>query len=299
MSQYRFEFYMFEPITLIPSSLMTVTWRAVHQYFQLPWREQWLEMMFQRRISQIAFNMLLKLMFIPLLANFLATVFIFTPVVEQLWHSQPDIHLHRYLEKQAFDEYQSYQNDLYFDYFLHPQTYTKQRYYEDNFNIMYCLNHPECSPITYKGSMVQEKLKLKMMDIATKYNQKSIDTLIRLFGDGLTVFVFFSIIYSSGPQLFLLKAVILETLASLHDITRSVMLIFSVNLLVGYHSPRGWELLLQILIDRGNWPLGETFILFVVGTLPVILDTCFKYWIFRYLNKSLPTTVVTYHRMIE
>ena len=299
MSNYRFEFYMFEPITLIPSSLMSVSWRAIRQYFDLPWTEQWLEMLFQRRISQIALNMVLKLIFIPLFANFLATLFIFTPVVEQLWHSQPDIYLHRYLEKQAFEEFQAYQNEIYFDFFLQPELYSTQRQKNESFTVDYCLLNQGCPPLAYKGSMVQEKLQTKMVELAEKYNQKSMDTLICLFGDGLSLFVFFSIAYTSGPQMFLLKAVILETLASLHDITRSVMLIFSVNLLVGYHSPRGWELLLQILIDRGNWPLGETFILFVVGTLPVIIDTCFKYWIFRYLNKSLPTTVVTYHRMIE
>lgn len=299
MSNYRFEFYMFEPITLIPSSLMSVSWRAIRQYFTLPWDEQWLELLFQKRIGQIALNMLAKLIFIPLLANFLATSFIFTPVVHQLWHNQPDIFLHRYLEKQAFKEFQDYQNEIYFDFFLNPELYSDTYELNERYTIDYCLLNKGCNPLEYEGSRVQKKFQQKMIEIATKYNKKSMDTLITLFGDGLTLFVFFSIALTSGPQMFLLKAVILEMLAGLHDITRSVMLIFSVNLLVGYHSPRGWELVLQILIDRGNWPLGETFILFVVGTLPVIIDTCFKYWIFRYLNKSLPTTVVTYHRMIE
>lgn len=299
MSNYRFEFYMFEPITLIPSSLMTVSWRALRQYFILPWKEQWQEVLFQRRISQIAVNMIMKLLLIPLLANYLATSFVFTPVVEQLWQNQSDIYLHRYLEKQAFDEFQMYQNEIFFDFFVNPDSYTQDPTQIQHYTLENCLMNQGCPPLEYNGSIAQEKLQNKMIELAEKYNQKSIDTLIRLFGDGLTLFIFFSIAYTSGPQLFLLKAVILEILASLHDITRSVMLIFSVNLLVGYHSPRGWELLLQILIDRGNWPLGETFILFVVGTLPVIIDTCFKYWIFRYLNKSLPTTVVTYHRMIE
>jgi hypothetical protein len=311
MSRYRFEFYMFEPITLIPSSLLTVSWRAIRQFFYLPLKEQQLEILFQRRIGQLALQMIAKLLFIPLLANFLATFFIFTPVVEQLWHNQSDIYLHTYLETQAFQEFQDYENELYLDFFLNPELYDPELYEFSDSNLDHTtqakqLTEFNLNPSFYQqiiwpgqGLPIQEKLQQKMMELASKYNQKSMITLIRLFGDGLTLFVFFSIAYTSGAQLFLLKAVVLEMLASLHDITRSVMIIFSVNLLVGYHSPRGWELLLQWLIDRGNWPLGETFILFVVGTLPVILDTCFKYWIFRYLNKSLPTTVVTYHRMIE
>jgi hypothetical protein len=297
---------MFEPITLIPSSLLTVSWRAIRQFLYLPLKEQHLEILFQRRIGQLALQMIAKLLFIPLLANFLATFFIFTPVVEQLWHNQSDIYLHNYLETQAFKEFQDYENELYLDFFLNPELYEPRDSNWDDVMQRKQLTELHLNPSFYQqiiwpgqGLPIQEKLQQKMMELASKYNQKSMITLIRLFGDGLTLFVFFSIAYTSSAQLFLLKAVVLEMLASLHDITRSVMIIFSVNLLVGYHSPRGWELLLQWLIDRGNWPLGETFILFVVGTLPVILDTCFKYWIFRYLNKSLPTTVVTYHRMIE
>lgn len=299
MNNYRFEFYMFEPITLIPSSLMSVSWRAIRQYFYFTWPEQLKELLFQRRIGQIALHTLLKLIAVPLLANFLATNLIFSPVVHQLWTKQSDVFLHRYLEKQAYQEFEAYQNEIYFDFFLNPSLYTKQYDQVQRYTIDYCILHNGCHPLEYEGSRVQSKLQEKMVEITKKYNQKSIDTLIRLLGDALTLTVFFSIVATSGPQVFLLKVVILESLSGLHDITRSVMIIFTVNLLVGYHSPRGWELILQILIDRGNWPLGETFILFVVGTLPVIIDTCFKYWIFRYLNKSLPTTVVTYHRMIE
>ncbi|CAL5225752.1 cemAHiC_scaffold_21, partial [Coccomyxa viridis] len=35
------------------------------------------------------------------------------------------------------------------------------------------------------------------------------------------------------------------------------------------------------------------------AAFPVFLDTIFKYWIFRYLNKISPSTVATYHNMIE
>ncbi|KAL1119784.1 hypothetical protein V6Z11_D01G125100 [Gossypium hirsutum] len=35
----------------------------------------------------------------------------------------------------------------------------------------------------------------------------------------------------------------------------------------------------------------------LVSTFPVILDTIFKYWIFRYLNRVSPSLVVIYHSM--
>jgi hypothetical protein len=70
-------------------------------------------------------------------------------------------------------------------------------------------------------------------------------------------------------------------------------------LLVGFHSPRGWELFLEFALNRFGFPHNENFIFLFVATFPVLLDTVFKYWIFRYLNKISPSTVATYHAMIE
>jgi lipoprotein signal peptidase len=46
-------------------------------------------------------------------------------------------------------------------------------------------------------------------------------------------------------------------------------------------------------------PESRDFIFLFISTFPVILDTIFKYWIFRYLNKVSPSAVATYHSMNE
>jgi len=71
------------------------------------------------------------------------------------------------------------------------------------------------------------------------------------------------------------------------------------DLLVGFHSPKGWEILIQFLLNHFALPQNEDFVFLCVATFPVLLDTAFKYWIFRYLNRLSPSTVVTYHNMIE
>jgi hypothetical protein len=72
-----------------------------------------------------------------------------------------------------------------------------------------------------------------------------------------------------------------------------------MDLLVGFHSPRGWEICLETLLRHFGLPENEDFVLLFVAIFPVFLDTVFKYWIFRYLNKISPSTVVTYHSMLE
>jgi lipoprotein signal peptidase len=52
-------------------------------------------------------------------------------------------------------------------------------------------------------------------------------------------------------------------------------------------------------MDRFGIAENEDFIFLFVATVPVLLDTLIKYWIFRYLNKVSPSTVATYHSLIE
>nr|WQA10869.1 chloroplast envelope membrane protein [Streptosarcina sp. YL-2023a] len=101
------------------------------------------------------------------------------------------------------------------------------------------------------------------------------------------------------PQIIILKSFLTESIYSLSDTTKSFLLILSTDLLVGFHSPRGWEFLIEFLLKHFGLPESRDFIYLFVATFPVLLDTVFKYWIFRYLNKISPSTVATYHSMIE
>ena len=101
------------------------------------------------------------------------------------------------------------------------------------------------------------------------------------------------------PQIIILKSFLTESIYSLSDTTKSFLLILITDLLVGFHSPRGWEISIELFLKHLGWPENQDFIFLFVATFPVFLDTVFKYWIFRYLNKISPSTVATYHNMIE
>jgi hypothetical protein len=84
----------------------------------------------------------------------------------------------------------------------------------------------------------------------------------------------------------------------LSDTTKS-FLFLGTDLLVGFHSPRGWELFLEFALNRFGFLIMK-ILYFVCSYISCsFLDTVFKYWIFRYLNKISPSTVATYHAMIE
>jgi len=167
------------------------------------------------------------------------------------------------------------------------------------------LQMAENSPIIKKEDLRNQKESLKKqfqqktIEIAFEYNQQSIIAITNIFGDFFTFLTTIFLLILMKPQVIILKSFLTESIYSLSDTTKSFLLIFFTDLLVGFHSPRGWDLVLEILLKYFGLPENQDFILLFVATFPVLLDTVFKYWIFRYLNKISPSTVATYHNMIE
>jgi hypothetical protein len=146
---------------------------------------------------------------------------------------------------------------------------------------------------------VQTDFKEKTMELALRYNKQSVEALTNIFGDFLTFVTLSFLIIWMKPQIIILKSFLTESIYSLNDTTKSFLLILGTDLLVGFHSPHGWEIFLELILRHFGLPENQEFVFLFVATFPVLLDTVFKYWIFRYLNQISPSTVATYHSMIE
>lgn len=277
-----------EPVGIIPRSIIRTLNRFLTQLFQNSNNLVIEEFRISRYQILVSLQSLLSLIFIPLVINFLAKTFILIPLTDYLWNKQQDdIFLNFYLEKEALIELQDFEEVLYFDYFLTPTRYEKTNWVQTNFN---ALEFPV---------ILKSQIQKKTLDLANNYNQKSIEALTNFFGDLITFTTLILVIIVLKPQIIIFKSFLIEFIYSLSDTLKSALLILSTNLLVGFHSPRGWELFLEFFLNRFGFPPNENFIFLFVATFPVLLDTIFKYWIFRYLNKISPSTVATYHAMIE
>jgi hypothetical protein len=277
-----------EPVGIIPRSIIRTLNRFLTQLFQNSNNLVIEEFRISRYQILVSIQSLLSLIFIPLVINVLAKTFILIPLTDYLWNKQQDdIFLNFYLEKEALIELQDFEEVLYFDYFLTPARYEKTNWVQSNFN---ALEFPV---------ILKSQIQKKTLDLANNYNQKSIEALTNFFGDLITFTTLILVIIVLKPQIIIFKSFLIEFIYSLSDTLKSALLILSTNLLVGFHSPRGWELFLEFFLNRFGFPPNENFIFLFVATFPVLLDTIFKYWIFRYLNKISPSTVATYHAMIE
>lgn len=151
----------------------------------------------------------------------------------------------------------------------------------------------------YLENSLTQRFQQKTIELAIYYNQQSIQAIINFFGDLFTFFTISFLFVWMEPQIIILKSFLVESVYSFSDTTKSFLLILLTDLLVGFHSPHGWEILLERILRHLGLPESQNFIFVFVATFPVLLDTLFKYWIFRFLNRISPSTVVTYHNMIE
>nr|YP_010832934.1 envelope membrane protein [Astragalus arpilobus]WFG52979.1 envelope membrane protein [Astragalus arpilobus] len=100
-----------------------------------------------------------------------------------------------------------------------------------------------------------------------------------------------------NQQLIILNSWVQEFIYNLSDTIKAFSILLLTDLCIGFHSTHGWELMIGSVYKDFGFTQNDQIISGLVSTFPVILDTIFKYWIFRYLNRVSPSLVVIYHSM--
>jgi hypothetical protein len=290
-----------EQTGLIPRSIIRTFERFKKQLF--PGSEMLVIQEF--RISRyqviVSVQCLLTLIFVPLLVNILSKILFITPLVDYGWNKyQNEIFLNIQQQNSALAELKSFEEKIYFESLLNLTSTNNDSILFDSINVNIDHNFIfEEKNFEFKSSQLREKMQAKTFEIASLYNKESIQAISNLFADFFSFCSLGLVFIFMKPQLIILKSFLAESLYSLSDTTKSFLLILSTDLLVGFHSPRGWEVFLEWFFHHFGLSENAEFMSLFVATFPVFLDTVFKYWIFRSLNKISPSTVATYHNMIE
>jgi hypothetical protein len=293
-----------EQTGLIPRSILRTFERFRQQLF--PGAD--LLVLQEFRISRyqviVSVKCLVTLILIPLSINFLSKWVFLQPITEYFWNSQQnEIFLNSYQQNRALFDMQNFEEKIYFEFFLQNfdeiPTITNVDFDEQVFPFTSFSQSEETLHTTFMETSVKQKFQQKTLQLALQYNQETIEAISNLFADLLTFSSLVFLFWFMKPQISILKTFLTESIYSLSDTTKSFLLILFTDLLVGFHSPRGWEFFLELLLRHFGLPENRDFIFLFVATFPVLLDTVFKYWIFRSLNKISPSTVATYHTMIE
>jgi translation elongation factor EF-1beta len=223
----------------------------------------------------IAAKVLVMLIVIPLLAHLLSKTLIVMPIVEHTRaESESEIFLHAEMKEEALKEIQIFEDELKLETMFH--------------------HAPPMSP-----EVKEEKIKEKVAEIEEEYRHKSNSAISNVFADIFGLIAFALVVFFQRKEIQTLKSFIDNIVYGLSDGAKAFAIILLTDIFVGFHSPHGWEVLLETLASHLGIPANKSAISLFIATVPVILDTIFKYWIFRSLSRMSPSTVATLKDMNE
>nr|YP_009434772.1 chloroplast envelope membrane protein [Lobelia galpinii]ATG24679.1 chloroplast envelope membrane protein [Lobelia galpinii] len=131
------------------------------------------------------------------------------------------------------------------------------------------------------------------------HNEDRIHTILHLSTNLLSFFILSGYSILGNKELVILNSWTQEFLYNLSDTTKALSILLLADLCLGFHSTRGWELIISSVYKDFGFVHNDQIISCLVCILPVILDSIFKYWVFYYLNRVSPSLVVIYHSISE
>ena len=155
------------------------------------------------------------------------------------------------------------------------------------------------SPDPISAREMEEKLKEKALELSEEYQWELTEPIKNIIADLLSLIVFSIVLFKGRRQIETLKSFFDEIVYGLSDSAKAFIIILFTDVFVGFHSPHGWEVIVESGLEHFGLPQNHNFMNMFIATFPVMLDTVFKYWIFRYLNQISPSAVATYRNMNE
>nr|ATL61762.1 envelope membrane protein [Gaertnera phyllostachya] len=137
----------------------------------------------------------------------------------------------------------------------------------------------------------------EMIQLIKIHNEDRIHMILHLSTNIICFFILSGYSILGNEELVILNSWVQKFLYNLSDTVKAFSILLLMDLCIGFHSPHGWELMIGSVYKHFGFVHNDEIISGLVSTFPVILDTIFKYWIFRYLNRVSPSLVVIYHSM--
>nr|QWY86120.1 chloroplast envelope membrane protein [Gilbertiodendron preussii] len=137
----------------------------------------------------------------------------------------------------------------------------------------------------------------EMVQLIKTHNQDCIHTILHFLTNIICFIMLSGYSIIGNQELIILNSWVQEFVYNLSDTIKAFSILLLTDLCIGFHSPHGWELMIGSVYKDFGFAHNEQILSGLFSTFPVILDTIFKYWIFRYLNRVSPSLVVIYHSM--
>ncbi|MGR3278353.1 proton extrusion protein PcxA [Acaryochloris marina NIES-2412] len=224
--------------------------------------------------TRAAVSFVLGLMIVPLLTQQVSKNLVIGPFVDKLkGPEQIEIRINPEIENEVLTELSRFEERLKFESLT--------------------------SPISLSPAEIQSQLKAKAADLKEEYQWDLRQPLKNAISDLFSLIALAIYFLLNRQKIAILKSFFDEIIYGLSDSAKAFIIILFTDVFVGFHSPHGWEVIVESVLGHFGLPQDRNFINMFIATFPVMLDTVFKYWIFRYLNQISPSAVATYRNMNE
>jgi len=223
----------------------------------------------------ISIKFILILIIVPILVYQLSKTFVIKPALNHYFANKEKIvFINQDLQKEAMEELKDYKEMM-------------------EFQGLIGLSEP------IHSEEKEKLLKEKAEEISKEYQYNSMNAISNIFADTLAFLSIIIVLLANKRELDTVRKFFNKLFYNLSDSAKAFILILFTDIFVGFHSPHGWEVVLASFFRHFGLPENHDFSNIFIATFPVILDTVFKYWIFRYLNGFSPSSVATYKNMNE
>jgi hypothetical protein len=227
----------------------------------------------RRDSTLVSLRILLLLILVPVLVQQISRTYVFSPLVDRfapdnafLTNPKPK------LEEQAVEKLRVFQAEVEFDALLKGK------------------------PLPSREEL-QAQLAQKADQLKEEADLESTQAIKNVLSDLGAIFGFVLVCLFGQRDIRVLRGFLDELIYGLSDSAKAFAIILATDIFVGFHSPEGWTVLLDGVANHFGLPARQNFIMLFIATFPVVLATVFKYWIFRYLNRSSPSSVATLRNM--
>lgn len=153
-------------------------------------------------------------------------------------------------------------------------------------------NHGEMNDETRR-----EYLREAVLEQWREGREEALNGLKNLLADLVAILALVGLVLIGRKQVALIGTVSNRSFLNLPDPLKVFIFILITDMFVGFHSAEGWEVILGGAAHHFGLPESPVFISSFIATVPVVIDSCIKLWIFSYLTSYSPTASAIHERM--
>lgn len=229
------------------------------------------EIRLRRKQDQIAIRCLALLLIVPILVQLVSKNLILEPILGNYSDRHPSqIELSEEIRQHFLSEFVEFKEGLEIEQLLGKKMTDAEK---------------------------EARLQEAAVEFWRESREAALNGLKNVVADLIALLSFILIAYVNRSQLSMVRSVSNRAFLSLSDPVKVFLFILVTDMFVGFHSAEGWEVILEGVTDHFGLPESKAFINGFIATVPVVIDSCIKFWIFSYLTRYSPSASAIYERM--